>query len=419
MSDRTQNAPLLIGTAEIDITPPVGTPLAGSLQPRPSTGIEDPLYVKAIVLESGGKQLAYVVFDLIALNRKDGDRGIALSSERTGILRENIVWAATHTHTGPYTTRLFDDEPAVDEKYIATIPDKMAECVAAADRAKIPAGFCRLRSFHYGLVHNRRITLKNGKAINTWNLGQVPEDIQTIGTSGPTDPEIGILSFDDEQGELLAVMFHFTLHTNTNFGPRFSGDYPAVVAARIRERFGPQVVTLFLPGACADINTTGPRYRQTGDALAEVIIRALENRKPACNSLHLLSAKREVAVPRRDFTVDQEERISDSGWPLESQKRFRRELEILRKEGKKEDITILQAWQIGEVGFVSLPGELFVEWGLKIKKESPFKWTYPVELGGDYLGYMVTEKAWQEGGYESLIARLEMLHHLYKKRGVK
>jgi neutral ceramidase len=225
-------------------------------------------------------------------------------------------------------------------------------------------------------------------------------------------------------------MFHYTLHTNTNFGPRFSGDYPAIVSARIRERFGPQVVTLFLPGACGDINTTGPRHRQVGDALAEVIIRSLENRRPGYNKVGLASVKKEVTVPRRDFTVDQEERILSSGWPPESQKRFRLELDILRKEGKKEDVTILQAWQIGEVGFASLPGELFVEWGLKIKKESPFRWTYPVELGGDYLGYMVTERAWQEGGYESLIARsarpkregvemmveeaLQMLQNLYK-----
>jgi len=207
MPAHTQKAPLLIGTAEIDITPPVGTPLAGSLQPRPSIGIEDPLYVKAIVLESGGRKLAYAVFDLIALNRKEGDRGVALSSERTGIPQENIVWAATHTHTGPYTSHLFDDEPAVDEKYLATIPDRMAECIVRADRAKIPAGLCHLRSFHYGMIHNRRVTLKNGKAINTWNLGQTPEDIQAIGTSGPTDPEIGILSFDGEKGELLVCCF--------------------------------------------------------------------------------------------------------------------------------------------------------------------------------------------------------------------
>jgi len=402
---KKHDAFLLAGTAEINITPPAGTLLAGALQPRISKGIEDPLYIKALVLESGGKKLAYVIFDLLALTRKEGDRGIALSSKLTGIPGENIVWAATHTHTGPYTSPLFADEPVVNKEYLASIPDKMAECVATADKAKVPASFSRLRSFHYGLGHNRRVTLKNGQAINTWNLGQVPDYIQTVGMSGPVDPEIGILAFDDEQGNLLAVMFHFTLHANTNFGDMFSGDYPAVVAARLRERFGSQVVTLFMPGACADINTTGPRHIDTGNALAEKILEALDTRKPKKLPLQLFSLKQEVTVKRRDFNTGQEKRIGTSGFTSEGQEVFRRELEFLRKEGKKEDVTVLQAWRIGETGFVSLPGELFVEWGLKIKKDSPFKWTYPVELGGDYLGYLITEQAWRAGGYESLIAR--------------
>ena len=103
----------------------------------------------------------------------------------------------------------------------------------------------------------------------------------------------------------------------------------------------------------------------------------------------------------------------------------------MRKAGKKEARTVLQAWHIGEIGFASLPGEIFGEWGLKIKRESPFPWTYPVELGGDYLGYLISENGWVAGGYEGLIARvakpsaegvsamvdgtLDMLNELYSK----
>ena len=392
-----------IGVAEVDITPPVGTMMAGSLNPRVSQGIEDPLYVKAIVLESGGKRLAYVIFDLVKFTRALGDRGIALASKLTGIPAENIVWSASHTHTGPYLIQTDNVVPVLNQEWLVTMPDKMAACIAAADKAKVPANFCRLRSFHYGLGHNRRVILKNGQAINTWNLAQVPEDLQSIGLAGPIDPEIGILSFDDAQGKLLAVMFNFALHANANFGPKFSGDYPAVVAARLRERFGPQVVTLFMPGACANINPIMSRqYRLVGDALSEKIIGALETRQPRNISLQLSSVKREVIVPRRDFSAGQEKKIADSGWSAESQKYFIRSLGSLRKEDKREDLTVLQAWRIGEIGFASLPGELFVELGLKIKRESPFKWTYPVELGGDSLGYLVTQKASEEGGYEPL-----------------
>ena len=109
---------LLVGAAEVEITPPVGTALAGSIRPRNSVGVQDPLTIKAIVLSSGGVNgsaraplsLAYVLLDLIALERKEGDAAVSLAARRTGIPEQNIVWAASHTHTGPYTVALFDGE---------------------------------------------------------------------------------------------------------------------------------------------------------------------------------------------------------------------------------------------------------------------------------------------------------------------
>lgn len=405
MVKRMKKDPLRIGVAEIEITPPPVTPLCGALIPRVSIGTSDPLYIKAIVMESGGKKLAYVVFDLIALTREYGDKGVDLASQRTDIPQEHIVWAATHTHTGPYVIPLFSDSSVVNEQWRSTLPEKMASCVEAANKTMVPAKVCRLRDFHWGLSQNRRITLKNGTTVNTWNLGEVSEELQFTGTAGPIDPEIGIFSFEDYSGQILAVMFHFTLHTNSNFGQKFSGDYPAVVAARLRERFGAQVVTLFLPGACADINKTIPSYRDIGNALSEKIISAIERRVPHKGALLLSAIKRDVRVPRRDAWADQETRIASSGFNAKLQEIFRQELPCLREEGVQEDTSIVQAWRMGDTAFVSFPGELFVEWGLKIKRESLFPWTYPVELGGDYLGYLVTDRAWKEGGYESLLAR--------------
>ena len=386
---------LLVGTAEVDITPPVGTALAGSLWPRASEGVDDPLHVKAIVLESAGRRLAYGIFDLIAVGRVEGDRAVARASERCGIPEDHIVWAASHTHTGPYSAPLLDrTEGDIDPVWLDGIADAFAQCVAEADAAKVPARMSRLRGFHTGLAHNRRVLFKDGLAINTWNLARA-EDVQAVGSAGPIDPEIGVLAFDGADGGLLAVLFHFTLHTNTNFGPRFSADYPGVVAARIREHFGSEVSTLFLPGTFADQNSTGPRYQAVGEALSAVIAGQLEGRAPANGVTPLGALKREVTVPYRDFSVDQEARIQASGWSTEAQEVFRREVALMRESGDTEATTVLQAWRIGDVGFVSLPGEPFVELGLRIKRESPFSWTYPVGYAGDHLGYLVTPEAWE------------------------
>ncbi len=397
---------LLVGAAEVEITPPLGTSLCGSATgKRHAAGVEDPLTAKAIVLESGGTRLAYVLLDLIALPRSVGDPAVELAAERTGIPPQNIVWAASHTHTGPYTCPLMAvDEKEIDSQWLEALPGKFAEAVEKAQTGLRPARVSRERGYCADVGANRRYKFKDGRELNAWLLHGGEEEVQCLGTAGPIDPELGILCFDDESGRPIAVLWHYTLHTNANFGRRFSADYPGVVAERLRERLGPGVVPVFLPGAFADINPTC-NHREVGDRLAEVLLDRLEQRQPRDGAVSLGTLKKDVVVPYRDLAEDMEKRLSDSQWPPDAQEVFRKELGIMRARAVTEEKTVIQAWRIGEVGFTSLPGELFVDWGLKIKAESPFPWTFPVELGGDYLGYLVTEQAWEAGGYESLTCR--------------
>lgn len=414
------NDHLLVGAAEVDITPPVGTAMAGSLIPRTSEGVDDPLTVKAIVLESNGVKIAYALFDLAMLSRQEGDAGVALAAERTGIPEAHIVWAASHTHSGPYTAPIFGAvEGGIDEEWLAGIPEKFAEAVTKAHDARRPARMSRERGYCFTVTHNRRLKYKDGREINTWLLNRGEEDVQCLGSAGVIDPEVGILCFDDENDRPIAVLWHYSLHTNSHFGSNFSADYPGVVAGHLREKLGPDVTSIFVPGTFGDTNPMGGMPETSahsvatgrahcafvGGELAKVILNRLEKRTPRDEAPALAAVKEEISVPYRDFTVDQEDRIRASQWGAENEDVFRRELEIMRREGITEANTFIQAWRIGEVGFASLPGEVFLEWGLKIKEESPFPWTFPVELGGDYLGYMVTEQAWNAGGYESLICR--------------
>ena len=405
---------LLVGAAEVDITPRSRGVHVRAFDARPSIGVEDPLTFKAIVLESGGVKIAYVLADLIAIERKVGDPLVAAASKLTGIPASHIVFAASHTHTGPYT---WADNPATDQKWLATLPDKFATSHHWQD--DMTRGVRRQptwsASVQHPLIHNRRLKYKDGREINTWLLHSGEDDVQSLGSAAPIDPEVGILSFDDAQGVPIAILWHYTVHTNANFGPSFSADFPGVVGARLRERFGPNTVPIFMPGAFGDINgavadpaPTRKAHRLIGDEVANVIIQRLNQRKPRKCPTTIAALKQEIVVPFRDFTVDQEERILRSQWPKDCGDVFRNDLKRLREEGKTEGKTIIQAWRIGDIGFASLPGEIFIEWGLKIKAESPFPWTFPIFMGGDTLGYLVTEQAWQAGGYESPSAAIRV-----------
>ena len=69
-------------------------------------------------------------------------------------------------------------------------------------------------------------------------------------------------------------------------------------------------------------------------------------------------------------------------------------------------LSLLEFPQVPEVGigdavFCGAPGEYFVEWGLEIKKWSPFKYTFIAELCDDAVGYIPTYEAFMRGGYEA------------------
>jgi hypothetical protein len=395
---------LRVGVAEVDITPPVGTPLAGSLFPRDSVGVQDPLYAKAIVIESGGKKIAYVVLDLIALNRANGDRAVALASRRAGIPAYRIVWAASHTHTGPYSVALLGG--IIEEGYLERVELAFADAVAAAAENLRPARMCRARGYCNNLCHNRRLRFKDGREINTWLLNGGEEDTQCLGSAGPVDPELGIVAFENEAKTIFAVIWHYTLHTNTNFSKYFSADYPGVVAARLQQRYGRDCLSFFMPGTCGNINTVVRGYDKVGNIIADELIGKLDHRRVYCEEAPAIgSVKAEYELTVREPQKDYEEMLQNSQWNDRSKEVFRKEIEIIREQGMVTSKTVLQAWHVGEVGFASLPGEAFVEYGLELKERSPFPWTFPVELGGDYVGYMITRQAWEAGGYESLLCR--------------
>ena len=67
--------------------------------------------------------------------------------------------------------------------------------------------------------------------------------------------------------------------------------------------------------------------------------------------------------------------------------------------------TEVQALRIGETGIVALPGEIFVEIGLAIRAASPLPHTMVATLANGYVGYVCTDKALQEGSYETWAAR--------------
>ena len=69
----------------------------------------------------------------------------------------------------------------------------------------------------------------------------------------------------------------------------------------------------------------------------------------------------------------------------------------------------LQAIRVGELGIAAVPCEVFAEIGLAIKKGSPLKPTFTIELANGYNGYLPTPEQHRLGGYETWRARSSYL----------
>ena len=398
-----------VGFGETDITPPDGLNMCGSLDPRKNEGMTDPLQSHALVVESGGARIAIVGVDLIGLPKALSDEIIAEAAGRTGIPADAFMIACSHTHSGPYTAEGLYSSQVTDAEYLSSLPDRIAASVEQAAGRVEPATMHIGRALvHHGL-HNRRVICPDGKVLNTWmpaalnDLDVIP---QVLGTAGPVDPELWVVRFDRLDGSSLGVFYNFSLHTNSKSGRTWSADYPCVVAELMREEYGPDVISVYTPGACADINVTigGERWRESATYFAEQAVDAARRAIPVEGPIPVSAIRREITVPRRDPADQPPEAIGRLNWGGAGGRAdvFDRQAELVA--AMPEQLTVvISAARIGPFAIASNPGELFVEHGLSIKRRSPFRHTVVSELTNDLILYQPTREAFAQQGYETLV----------------
>jgi hypothetical protein len=76
-----------------------------------------------------------------------------------------------------------------------------------------------------------------------------------------------------------------------------------------------------------------------------------------------------------------------------------RTIRVYERHGKPY-LAEIQVFAVGQVAFVAIPGELFNELGSRIRKESPFAYTFLVTLANDNIGYIPLRAGFAQGGYE-------------------
>lgn len=415
---------LRIGRAQVDITPPAGMPMGGYFEIRLNTATHDPLYAKALVIEQDGVKVALVACDVESLPRSFVDQARQLITKTIGLPGDHVMISATHTHTGPEMSHIFIDRlegrPAqIAKDYRAALPGKIAEAVRRAEANLLPARAWAGIGEEDSIAFNRRFLMKDG------SVHSFPEklDPNIVRPVGPTDPDVSVVYFDSPNSKPLATCVNFAMHLDDVGGTEYSEDYAYTLAKLLGAVKGSEMLTLFTIGAAGnveqrDVHDPDPEYghdeaAKLGTILAGAVLKTYKRMSAVEGPLRV---RREiVALPVQQVTPGEVERANEiahrvvTNGPqgidfLDLVKAFK-VLALADYQGKPIEAEV-QVIALGDdLVWVGLPGEIFVELGMAIKRASPFRYTIISELAGDMIDYVPDRKGFAQGGYEAMNSR--------------
>jgi hypothetical protein len=418
--------PLLVGQSSIDITPPIGYRMAGYFYERRSTAVHDPLLAKTLVFKQADTAFALTVCDLCHISPAVVAQARALASKQTGIPPDHIAISATHTHTGPDYFGVLRDhlhrlalathgkDPAEEIDYPNVLAEKIATGIAEAAKSAAPANLKIGAGKQNNLAFNRRFFMKDGSV--GWNAGKKNPNI--VKPAGPIDPEISILAINRAEGSPTAVLTSFALHADTVGGTEYSADYPHYLEQTLRGWLkAPELLSVFAQGTSGDVNhvdvsTDKPQKgheeaarigRELGDNVFSAMLTLKEVAHP-----RLTVATTRVDLPVQQYTPEEVanarslfNKIQERKLPFLVGVKATKIVKIYDRYLGHPIPAQIQAFRIADdTAILTLPGEVFVELGLAIKQQSPFKHTILIELANDSFGYIPTRRAYEEGNYE-------------------
>ena len=421
-----------VGVAVADITPPIGYRMSGYFSERLSTGTHDPLNAKAICFKQGDERAVLVFCDLAGMSPDVTSQARETASEKTGIPASNILIAATHSHTGPLyfgaLRKHFHDlamaknggDEQEDVDYPAELTDKLVDVIQRANNVVAPVKIETGVAHQTRLSFNRRFHMKDGTV--RFNPGKLNPDI--VRPCGPIDPDVSIMLVrDPNEGKPVAGLTVFALHLDTVGGTEYGADYPYYLETELHKEFGTDYVSLFGTGPCGDINHIDVSHdrpqkgneeaERIGTALAETVTNALPKLE-RLKSPKLAVRSTTLQVPLQKYTEEQVEQAREDILKIGTRElSFLKQVEaykimalqLLDRSDLPMDVQVFRLSD--DVAIVGLPGEIFVELGLAIKKASPFKTTLVMELCNDAPGYVPTKKAFAEGSYETVNSRVQ------------
>jgi hypothetical protein len=390
----------LAGEGVADITPPLGTELAGFHRSpgkeRRSTAIRQPSSVRAIVLADGRTEVALVSLDVCAVSQDFCREVREQVFRRTGIPASQVHLSATHTHSMP-TLKYFRQWGRLPKDYAESVGKRVVEAV---ELAKQDLAAAELR------VGRERVV---GASLNRTSKVWKTDDLFTKDSTDDErwlDTTLHALHFVRGTPKKSLLWYQFSAHSVCFRDEGAGPDWPGLVAEKVQKRDG--LSPSFLQGHCGDVDPPKDAEK-VSDAVAAAIHEAVTHARPVPAG--------EIGHASLDFAIPLDvERVREDlekyrktpekctgGWVDADFAREYFETASAWDLGKSRYAAPMTALRLGDVAVLLHPGELYSYYGLALRRDSPFRETIVVGYTDDLIGYLPDPNAYKGREYSAIV----------------
>ena len=411
---------MLAGFARLDVTPPLGTPMAGYNRRREAEGILDLIELNAVAFNDGENTSVIISADFLGITQDRSLQIREMIEAELGVPANNVITAATHTHTSVRFGKRVDvslkSTPSTElesEEYIYILLRKFV------DVARLAIADMKEATFSVGEAQTskqisfvRRFLMKNGEVRSFPKYIPDPNIVRAI---GEPDNTLRLVRIERAGAKDIAIA-NFSTHPDTTTGSFLSADWPGH-SRRYFEAENPNVNCIMLVGAQGDTNHIdvtkegsqyGPEHsRAIGRVIADAINDAWKNTSPIKTD-KVASDVRPVFNRTR---TDGLERYEESKQFLEDYyaKRIKAHAQEIAAARRVINIRIMPIFQslnvtamkVGDLAFVGFGGEAFTEYANRSRASQPDKFVIAITCANGYQGYLPTRSSYEDGGYES------------------
>ncbi|MBQ9734309.1 MAG: neutral/alkaline non-lysosomal ceramidase N-terminal domain-containing protein [Clostridia bacterium] len=412
-----------IGLYEREITALFGNSLSGYFNLRLVDGVKEKTYAKAAVIDDGNQTVALLAVDACGISDELCDAVYNKVSKYIDIKKSNLMISATHSHTaGPMDM----NEPGADKKldglYLEWLYNACADTVICAYQRKVNASLKLAIAKIEGISFCRNYLLKNGVSRTNPGIGN-PDIVKPIGDNDPFAP---MLLVEDEKGKSLGVLYSFANHQDSVDGTEVSGDWSSIVSFRMKEKYGSDFISIMFYGTAGninqvDVNNTDKDYNPVschhylGNAVADGILSVIDTAREISGDIKVaygskiyenrVPTEQEIVELKRVFdSVELPENAKlDASSPKELFDACMAERALNFTFSTTKYYTVkMQIISIGKVMIFALPGEVFSQFGAKIKQAFPDNICFFACLSNNKWTYMPTKECYLPELYESL-----------------